>query len=178
MQKMAAQLFFMAPMECKEVRRVEDVPTGKDWQYEIKFDGYRCIAIKQLNEVQLYSRRGMVFKKFLNPGTHGIDQLVVGRYAGKKFMYVAALDDGFIPSTRRKVFDVIKRYAISECPFQNLPEKGGAHRMDRDKMQSVIWVKPRVVVEIAMNEWTPDNHLRHAEYVRLRADKGVRLLEH
>jgi ATP-dependent DNA ligase len=85
------------------------------------------------------------------PGTHGVDQLVVGRYDGKDFKYVESLDDGFVPATRRKVQDAIQRYAVPECPFTNLPEKRGAHRMDREKMQKVTWVQPRVVVEIAMN---------------------------
>src|ERR1051325_3211323 len=63
---MAPNLFFVPPMECREVRRASDVPTGSNWQYEVKFDGYRCIAIKQRNEVQLFSRRGLPFSKFLN----------------------------------------------------------------------------------------------------------------
>jgi ATP-dependent DNA ligase len=34
--------------------------------------------------------------------------------------------------------------------------------------------KPKLVVELAFNEWTPDLHLRHSEFVRLRDDKTVR----
>jgi bifunctional non-homologous end joining protein LigD len=63
---MPAHFFFVGPMECKEVRRIENIPSGKDWQYEVKFDGYRCIAIKQYNEIELFSRRGNPFKQFLN----------------------------------------------------------------------------------------------------------------
>jgi bifunctional non-homologous end joining protein LigD len=46
--------------------------------------------------------------------------------------------------------------------------------MGREKMQKVAWVKPRVVVEIAINEWTPDQHLRHAEFKRIRDEKTIR----
>src|SRR4051812_48860762 len=66
MQKMAPALFFLPPMECREVKTMANLPRGEDWQYEVKFDGYRCIAIKQKNEVELFSRRGLTFDQFLN----------------------------------------------------------------------------------------------------------------
>jgi bifunctional non-homologous end joining protein LigD len=46
--------------------------------------------------------------------------------------------------------------------------------MDREKMQKVTWVKPKLVAEIAFNEWTPDRHLRHAEFKRIRDDRTIR----
>jgi bifunctional non-homologous end joining protein LigD len=44
---------FVAPMQCKLVDRL---PEGKDWIYELKFDGYRALAIKRGKAVQLISR--------------------------------------------------------------------------------------------------------------------------
>ena len=312
MQKVSAQLGFIEPMDCKEVRRIEDIPRGVDWQYELKFDGYRCIAVKSRGEIQLFSRRGLRFRQFPNlhgplnkqapqafivdgeivavdetgkpafsalqraqtkpidvqfyvfdllnlegkslldfpltkrqrmlwnefvpggvlhppgpldaeldviieqirrlgfegvvakqcdsiytpgrspgswvkkklkqsdefiiggfePGAHGLDEIVVGRYAGKDLKYVALVDDGFVPATRRQVFDAIKNLKTQDCPFTNVPEKKGFHKLDREKMRKLTWVKPKVVVEIAMNEWTPDRHLRHSEFKKLRPDKS------
>src|SRR5688500_14361916 len=294
MQKEPAQLFFVEPMECK---RVDALPENGQWQYELKFDGYRAIAIKQYGEVRLFSRRGNSFnadypetvagltslraKSFVLdgelvavdeqgrhsfsllqnaksknapvhfyafdllhhdgenlmdlplrqrrgrletafskwpsavqlspvlsgvlpeiaarireyqfegivakrsdsvyrpgespgtwvkqklqrsedfivggfiPGAHGVDQLVVGVRKKGELHFVDSVKNGFVPTTRRKVREAIEKLVVPECPFVNLPEKKRPHAMDREKMRTVKWVKPKVIAEIAFNEWTP-----------------------
>jgi bifunctional non-homologous end joining protein LigD len=42
-----------------------------------------------------------------------------------------------------------------------------------------VWLKPKLVAQIEFTEWTPDGHLMHSKFVRLREDKeagGSRLL--
>jgi bifunctional non-homologous end joining protein LigD len=46
---------FLEPMECL---RVEKLPEGKQWLYEVKLDGYRAILIKDGSSASLYSRYG------------------------------------------------------------------------------------------------------------------------
>jgi bifunctional non-homologous end joining protein LigD len=50
---------FIEPMQCKPVTAL---PAGEKWTYEIKFDGYRCIAVNHGRELTLFSRH----KKVLN----------------------------------------------------------------------------------------------------------------
>jgi len=39
------------------------------------------------------------------------------------------------------------------------------------EMKECRWLKPERVAQIEFNEWTPDGHLRHANFVGLRSDK-------
>jgi bifunctional non-homologous end joining protein LigD len=54
----AETLQFVEPMYA---RAVQQLPESKDWLYEVKFDGYRCLAGKDSTGVTLWSRRGNRF---------------------------------------------------------------------------------------------------------------------
>src|SRR6266436_3940341 len=53
-------LRFIEPMYA---RLVHELPAGNEWLYEVKFDGYRCLAGKDASGVTLWSRRGNLFTK-------------------------------------------------------------------------------------------------------------------
>ena len=88
--------------------------------------------------------------------------------------FVESVKNGFVPSTRQRLFEAIKGKEIKKCPFVSLPEKKGAHRMDRQKMAKVQWVQPRIVAKIAFNERTHGGHLRHAKFLRMHDPADLR----
>jgi bifunctional non-homologous end joining protein LigD len=56
-----ARVGFMEPMLA---RSVSELPADiKDWLYEIKLDGYRCLVGRSSNKVELWSRRGNTFTR-------------------------------------------------------------------------------------------------------------------
>ena len=42
---------------------VSRLPSGDDWEYELKLDGYRALAVKHSSQVTLYSRNERAFNK-------------------------------------------------------------------------------------------------------------------
>jgi bifunctional non-homologous end joining protein LigD len=51
---------FIEPMQCKPVAVL---PAGEKWAFELKLDGYRCIAVKHGKEITLYSRHQKVLNR-------------------------------------------------------------------------------------------------------------------
>jgi ATP-dependent DNA ligase len=51
----------LAPME---TRSVDEMPTGANWQYEPKWDGFRCIAFRRDGDVYLQSKAGQPLARY------------------------------------------------------------------------------------------------------------------
>jgi ATP-dependent DNA ligase len=43
-----------------------------------------------------------------------------------------------------------------------------------EDMKALRWVRPKIVVEVSLVEWTRDGALRHSEFVAVRSDKFAR----
>jgi DNA ligase D-like protein (predicted ligase) len=62
-------------MECELVSKV---PDGPQWTYEIKFDGYRAIAVNAGGKVTLFSRNRKSFNKQFAGVVHDLNELPDG----------------------------------------------------------------------------------------------------
>src|SRR3954464_10916069 len=49
------------PMEAKSV---DEIPSGEEWLYEPKWDGFRCLAFRSGNEVLLQSKSGQPLHRY------------------------------------------------------------------------------------------------------------------
>jgi ATP-dependent DNA ligase len=56
------------------------------------------------------------------PGARGLDSIIAGYHKAGALMYVARVRNGFVPASRRQLFDKLRTLVIPECPFVNLPE--------------------------------------------------------
>ncbi|MEA3006868.1 MAG: hypothetical protein QOI94_2137 [Acidobacteriaceae bacterium] len=113
------------------------------------------------------------------PSNLGVDSLVIGFYRGSDLIYAGRVRAGFVPATRRQVFEQIKHLKTDRCPFANLPEKTAGRwgqGLTAEKMKECVWLKPEAVARIEFLEWTDANHLRHTKFIALRDDKDPRKL--
>jgi ATP-dependent DNA ligase len=47
-----------------EARSVEEIPVGENWQYEPKWDGFRCLAFRDGPQVNLQSKAGQPLERY------------------------------------------------------------------------------------------------------------------
>jgi ATP-dependent DNA ligase len=55
----------IAPMEALSVGAI---PVGADWQYEPKWDGFRCILFRDAGHVEIQSKSGKPLTRYFPPG--------------------------------------------------------------------------------------------------------------
>jgi len=67
----------LAPMEA---RSVDSIPTGNGWQYEPKFDGFRCLAFRREKEVYLQSKSGQPLARYFPDIAAALLQLPAKRF--------------------------------------------------------------------------------------------------
>jgi bifunctional non-homologous end joining protein LigD len=111
------------------------------------------------------------------PGARHLDALLVGYHDEQGLKFVGKIRNGFVPETRRKLFEQLQALRTDTCPFVNLPEPRGARRgkaLTAEEMKACQWVEPRLVVQVAFTDWTAADHLRHARFVGVRDDKDAR----
>lgn len=52
------------PIEPMEARQHDEIPTGAEWRYEPKWDGFRCIAFRDGDDVELQSKSGQSLTRY------------------------------------------------------------------------------------------------------------------
>ena len=82
-----AKVRFVEPMYA---RLFNNLPEGKDWLYEVKFDGYRCLAGRDSTGVTLWSRRENLFTNQFPQIAHACERLPPGTLVDGE---IVALDE-------------------------------------------------------------------------------------
>src|SRR5438046_7061293 len=63
------------PLPPMEARLVEEIPAGLGWQYEPKWDCFRCIAFRDGEQIHLQSKAGQTLASYFADIVHAIARL-------------------------------------------------------------------------------------------------------
>lgn len=91
---------FKPPLPPMETRSVDEIPIGDNWQYEPKWDGFRCLAFRDGKNVFLQSKNGQPFARYFPDIEAAITKL-----RSKKFVIDGEL---VIPTGSRLSFDELQ----------------------------------------------------------------------
>jgi bifunctional non-homologous end joining protein LigD len=140
---------FVEPMQCLAVAKL---PEGLDWEYELKFDGYRALGIRSAGRVRLMSRNGNDFSARFPSIAKALSKLPDDAIVDGE---IVALDE-----TGRPSFNVLQNYNHSATPLEfyafDLLHLAGKNLRDRplQERRELLRAKlmPRMQGEIRFSE--------------------------
>ncbi len=103
--------------------------------------------------------------------------LVVGYYERGKLKFSGKVGTGFNNVLLGKLHAQFQKIRSDDCPFVNLPEKGGngrAQQFTLAEMRRSHWMPTRLVCQLKFSEWTRDGKLRQPVFLGLREDKDAK----
>jgi len=68
------------PFPPMEAAAVDEIPEGSEWQYEPKWDGFRCLAFRNDNEIELQSKSGKPLARYFPDVVRSIKTLRAKRF--------------------------------------------------------------------------------------------------
>ena len=69
------------PLPPMEARSVDTIPVGDEWQYEPKWDGFRCVAFRNGGEIYLQSKAGQPLARYFPDVVEAL-----GKVGAKRFV--------------------------------------------------------------------------------------------
>lgn len=117
-------------------------------------------------KVKVTKRQEVVIGGFTSPrnSREYFGALLLGVYDNGKLKYVGHTGSGFNSSSLKSVYDQLAKLVTGKCPFAEKPKTN----------QPATWVKPDMVCEIKLSEWTKEGIARHPIFIGLRTDKKAK----
>src|ERR1051326_2774765 len=68
------------PLPPMEARSIDEIPVGDEWQYEPKWDGFRCLAFRDGDKVYLQSKAGQPLARYFPEIVEAVRGLKASRF--------------------------------------------------------------------------------------------------
>jgi bifunctional non-homologous end joining protein LigD len=113
-------------------------------------------------KVKVHQEEEFVIGGFTAPAgaRNHLGALLLGAYRGKDFIFVGKVGTGFPQQTLADLAKAFRPLIRGGTPFVDPPHE-----------KNVTWLEPRLVAQIAFQEWTADQKLRQPVFLGLRDDK-------
>src|SRR5205809_1059997 len=101
------------PLPPMEAKSVDEIPVGPGWQYEPKWDGFRCLAFRRGKDIYLQSKSGQPLARYFPEIVVALSQL-----AAKKFVLdgvIAKRLDLPYASGERTAMMKVKNIRTADC---------------------------------------------------------------
>src|SRR5438874_2441245 len=166
------------PMEAKSVAQL---PSGEVWQYEPKWDGFRCLAFRDGDEVALQSKSGQPLARYFPELVDALLQL-----KAKQFVLDGEI---VVPIKGRLSFDDllmrihpaasrIKKLALTKQleklikpPGFTGNAPGGPSRWATERSAEWQPLAPKLVIEVQYDHFTGGRFRHGTKLLRWRPDK-------
>jgi bifunctional non-homologous end joining protein LigD len=94
-----------------------------------------------------------------------LGSLVLAVQEGRGLQWVGNVGTGFTESTLDDLLGRLKPLERADSPLAEVP------KMPRVRKTDIVWVEPKIVVQVDFAEWTHDGHLRAPSFLGFRDDK-------
>jgi ATP-dependent DNA ligase len=82
------------PIEPMETRQVKAIPLGEGWRYEPKWDGFRCVAFRSNEAIELESKSGQSLTRYFPELVDALQSLTAKTFVVDGEIFISA-GDGF-----------------------------------------------------------------------------------
>lgn len=121
-------------------------------------------------KIKTKQRQEVIIGGYTEPrgGRSYFGALLVGLNKKGKLHYSGHVGTGFNETTLKSLYGKMAKLKTKECPFINKPKPNAP----------VIWIKPKLICEVAFQEWTEEGIMRQPSFQGLREDKKTKEVIH
>jgi ATP-dependent DNA ligase len=155
------------PFGPMEALSVDTIPVGAAWQYEPKWDGFRALAFRDGDKIEIQSKSGRLMTRYF-------PELVatLGALKARKFVLDGELA---VPIKREDKPALTKKLnALIAPPGFTGNAPGGPSRWSTERSGEWQPLKPKLVVEVCYDHFSGGRFRHGTRLVRWRPDKAPR----
>jgi ATP-dependent DNA ligase len=120
------------PYPPMEALLVSEIPAGENWEYEPKWDGFRCLAFRDGQDVELQSKSGQSLERYFPEVVDALLKLKASKFVLDGELVIPAGSAGILPAARGETLgfsfdDLLQRIHPAASRVAKLAKETPAH---------------------------------------------------